>query len=144
VDLPAELFQAAAPAEAKALSEVRPSAKVGDIVSFRGYVGGRVEPFVEGRSMFLVADAVQAAACVDDMSCSTPWDSCCTASDVIAANSATIQVVDVEGQVLKTGLNGKGGLAPGATVTVTGKVREAGDGAFIVDASGIALAPPAP
>ena len=136
--LPDSLFAPAAAADAKPLSEVRATAKAGDTVSFVGYIGGREEPFVEGRAMVLVADASKAPACTDH--CKTPWDACCAPPEDIAANSATVQVVDAAGAPLKVGLMGQGNLDNGTTVTVTGKVREVGPALFVVDAQTIAAA----
>lgn len=136
--LPAGLF-GAAPADAKALSEVRAAAKKGDAIAFTGYIGGREKPFTDGRAIFLVADSVKAPACGDE--CKTPWDACCTPGEEIAANSATVQVADASGAAMKLSLDGQGGLAPGAKVAVSGKVREAGSGVLIVDAERIAKLP---
>lgn len=140
--LPEGLFLKEAPAGAKKLHEVRVAAKAGDPVTFTGYVGGRAHPFTDQRAIFLVADAEQAPPCTDG--CQTPWDACCTAPEVIAASSATVQVADASGQILKAGLAGKAGLAPGAVVTISGKVREANSSMLLVDASGIWVAPRTP
>ena len=136
--LPSGLFASGTLPDGKALHTVKASAKQGDSVVITGYIGGREEPFTAGRVLFLMVDAEKAPACTEG--CETPWDACCTASDEIAANSATIQVVDGTGQVLKVGLEGKGGLAPGATVTIAGKVREASAAILIVDATSISAA----
>ncbi len=136
--LPEGLFLAEAPEDAASLAEVRANAKPGDKVAFTGYIGGRVEPFTDGRAIFLMADAEGAPACIPEHACETPWDACCEPSDIIAANSATVQVVDGEGKILHVGMNGINGLEPGASVTVVGTVRDAGESILIVDASGIA------
>jgi len=141
VALPATLFATPAPADAKPLSEVRATAKAGEVVTFVGYIGGREEPFVDGRAMMLVADKVKAPACTD--ACKIPWDACCTPAEDIVANSATVQVVDEAGAPLKVGLMGQGNLGNGSSVAVTGKVREIGEGIFVVDAQTIAALPAA-
>lgn len=137
--LPDGFFLAEAPADAPPLSQARASAAAGQEITFTGYIGGRAEPFTAGRALFLVADTEAAPACID--ACPIPWDACCTPGDVIAANSATVQVVDDEGRPLRLDLNGLNGLAPGAGVTVVGSVREAGGGILLVDASGVSVAP---
>lgn len=138
--LPSSLFVVNAPADAKPIAAVRSDAKAGDTVAFTGYIGGRPEPFTEGRAIFLVADPVAAPPCSDG--CKTPWDACCTPSEDIIANSATVQVVDVQGVALKIGLDGQGGLKSGARVAIAGKVREsAAGGVFIVDANTITALP---
>jgi hypothetical protein len=129
---------AAAPGDVIPVAEARRTAKTGDTVSLAGYIGGRAEPFTEGRAVFLLADSEAAPACTD--ACAVPWDACCTPRETITANSATVQVVDAGGMPLKVGLEGRDGLKPGATVTVVGKVREAGDAVMIVDATGLWVA----
>lgn len=140
--LPEGLFLKEAPTGAKKLHEVRAAAKAGDAVTFTGYAGGRANPFTDQRAIFLVADAEKTPPCTDG--CKTAWDACCSAPEVIAANSATVQVADASGQILKTGLRGKAGLAPGSAVTISGKVREANSSMLLVDASGIWVAPKKP
>jgi len=135
--LPEGLLLTAVPEGAVSLSEARANAAVGETVAFTGYIGGRVEPFTEGRALFLMADTENAPACTDE--CATPWDACCTASDTIAANSATVQLTDAEGKLLHLSLQGRHGLAPGAALTVVGEVRQANEAVFVVDATGIAV-----
>lgn len=139
--LPSDLFRDNAPADAVSVTEARAEAEAGERITLTGYIGGRVEPFTEGRAIFLLADSENAPACTDE--CSTPWDACCTSSDQIAANSATIQVVDAEGKLLPVTLKGKKGLEPGATVTVAGTIQEANDAVLIISADTLAVAPAA-
>lgn len=136
--LPDDLFADAPPADARPLAEVRRDATAGARVVFSGYIGGRAEPFTTGRAMFVVADRDEAPPCTDG--CPVAWDACCTPRDVIAANSAAVQVVDAAGQLVRTSLEGKGGLAPGADVVVEGVVRLAGDATMVVDAARIHVA----
>jgi hypothetical protein len=135
--LPAGLILDTPPADAQPLAAVRPGAKAGDTITFTGYIGGRAKPFTEGRAVFVVADLVAAPPCTDG--CPVPWDACCTDPDAIKANSATVQIVDAAGQPLRLTLSGVAGLTAGAEVTVTGTVREAGEGYLLVDAGGIAV-----
>jgi hypothetical protein len=135
--LPESLFAAAAPSDAPSLSEARASAEKGATVSFVAYVGGRREPFVAGRAIMLVADAEAAPACGDGEGCQTPWDACCVPIETKTANSATVQVVDAQGQPLKVGLEGAGPLKPGAKIVVVGVAREASADLFVVDATSI-------
>ncbi|MBI1293179.1 hypothetical protein GC173_18390 [bacterium] len=137
-ELPKKLFIAPGPMSPKSLSEVRATAKVGDEVVFAGYVGGREEPFVDGRAVMLMADASKVPPCTDG--CKTPWDACCEATEDIVANSATVQVVDESGAPLKASLMVPGTLDRGTSVTVFGKVREISDKLFVVDATSLALA----
>ena len=135
--LPEGFLLPQAPNDAIPISQARASAKPGADIAITGYIGGRAEPFSEGRAIFLVADSENAPACEDE--CGTPWDACCTPTETIAANSATIQILDGDGKILRLGMKGHNGLVPGAAVTVVGKAREANDAVLIVDASGIAV-----
>ena len=105
--LPATLFLATAPPNAKNLREAKPQARVGDEVVIEARVGGRVEPFIDGRAMFLVVDT-KVPSCKElhgDM-CKTPWDYCCEPRESLIKHSGTIQVVDAEGRVLQISLRG--------------------------------------
>ncbi|MDK2971981.1 MAG: hypothetical protein PWP23_1736 [Candidatus Sumerlaeota bacterium] len=133
--IPEGLFLEEGPADAVTLAQARATAKPGEEIAFTGYIGGRAEPFTEGRALFLVADSDEAPACTDG--CPKPWDACCIPSETVAANSATVQVLDGAGQALRMNLKGENDLAPGSRVTVIGKVREANEAIFVVDATGI-------
>ena len=77
----------------------------------------------------------------DDDHCATPWDYCCEPPESITAGTATVQFVGADGKPLAVELQGQGGLAPLATITVTGVVAEKDDaGLFIVNATGIHVA----
>lgn len=138
--LPAGLMLAAAPGEPRDVKPLKSEASEGDAVIVRGRIGGRVEPFVEGRAMFLIADMnlppCQAEG--DDACCTTPWDYCCEPKEAITANTATVQIVDGEGRPLKFDVNGVSGLKPMATVVVTGKIaKRDGEAALVINAEGI-------
>jgi hypothetical protein len=138
--LPKDLFAASAPPDAKPVADAIGALKDGDQVVLAGYVGGRAEPFVEGRAAFLLADEKKAPACSDG--CSTPWDACCTDGSVIAANSLNVMVVDAQGAPLKVSLNGQSGLKPGASAVVAGTVRGS-DKSLVLHASAIHVKPSA-
>jgi hypothetical protein len=56
--------------------------------------------------------------------CETPWDNCCDSPEDKKRGTATIQIVDADGRVLKEPVEGVGGLANLATITVTGTVAD--------------------
>ncbi|HLL88421.1 MAG TPA: hypothetical protein VK324_03885 [Tepidisphaeraceae bacterium] len=137
--LPTDLVLASAPAGARGVTDVRESAKPGDRVVVRGVIAGRGEPIAATRAMFTLLDpSVQTCDKSQDDGCKTPWDACCVTGDVIAANVATVQVVDADGRPLKAPLADVGGLAPMKQVTVVGTFRPSPDGkAATIDATGI-------
>lgn len=142
--LPASLFLAAAPADAKDVKDAKPTLKAGDKVVLVGRVGGSDEPFVAQRAVFTLVDR-RLKACGEgnpDDKCQTPWDYCCESRTDITANSATVQVVGTDGQPVKAELNGQKGLKPLATVTVVGTVTTAEGENFVITASGLFVTPP--
>lgn len=112
--------------EAKSIHSVRASAKPGEEVTIKGRIMGNASPFVAGRSVFILGDPEIIAACNDKPGdeCETPWDSCCNTPEEKKKGTATVQIVNADGRVLKEPLEGVGGLAKLATVTVSGKVAE--------------------
>ncbi len=139
VGLPAHAILAKAPSGAKPLPDVKASAKKGDTVTFTARIGGRDEPFVEGRAMMVVIDpAIPSCADTEGDGCKTPWDYCCETSEDIVRGTATVQFVGADGKPLAVSLQGQHGLDPLATVTVVGVVAEKDDdGVFIVNATGV-------
>jgi hypothetical protein len=135
--LPQGLILSAAPTDVKDVNALKGAAKEGDEVVLRGRVGGRVEPFVEGRAAFQIVDlGIKSCEQMPGDSCETPWDYCCEPD--VTKSSASIQVVGADGKPVKVGLKGVGGLKPLAEVTVKGKVAKASEGApLLVNATGI-------
>lgn len=124
--------------------EARKASEPGADIVVIGYIGGRGEPLVEGRAIFTLADAKAVTPCdaIPGDSCETPWDACCVSSEIKKASIASVQVVDGAGSVLKQSLAGFGGIKPGATVTVQGKVATGSSAAaLIVNASKIYVTP---
>lgn len=107
-----------------AIHKARTTAKPGDTITLKGRVMGNLKPFVEGRSIFIVGDTEKLKACSDTPGdgCETPWDNCCDSPEAIKQGTATIQVVDAKGKVLKEGIENVNGLKKLSYVTVSGKV----------------------
>jgi hypothetical protein len=105
---------------------IRTTAKPGDEITVSGKIMGNASPFVEGRSVFILGDPEVLTACNEDPAdkCTTPWDNCCDSKEDKKRGTATVQVVDKDGRVLKESIEGVGGLAKLADVTVSGKVAE--------------------
>lgn len=135
--LPGTLFAAVAD-QPISIVEARQNAVDGERVVLRGMVGGRLAPFVEGRAIMLLVDE---SLPLCQGCCDTPWDMCCERPDIIAAHSATIQVVDTAGQPLRTSLRGQAGLAPLVRVAVEGTVKRQGEAVFLVNADRLAIQP---
>ena len=98
--------------------------KAGDKVTVQGKIMGNTNPFIENRSLFILGDPETLTSCdlMPEDECPAPWDVCCETDKDIAAGTLSIQVVDSNGKVLKTGLEGKSGLKKLSTVIIEGVV----------------------
>jgi len=137
--LPADLFLDQAPPNARGVGEVKADASASGEVVLHGRIGGRRNPFVAGRAMFMLAD-LEMPTCDERPAdkCPTPWDYCCEPKDKLLASTATVQVVGADGRPLGIGLDGRNGLKPKARVVVSGRVsKRDGDSVLVIDATGI-------
>lgn len=123
------------------IPEARKMFKPGDEVLVNGRVMGVRNPFVEGRAVFVLGDNDTLTPCNEkgeDDHCPIPWDTCCDPLDVRTSGTATIQVLDDNGQVLSQGLKGANGLKELSRVTVSGVVAPmASAEAFVINAKAI-------
>ena len=144
--LPAGLFAAETPANAKDISEVRSAAKDGEEVLVRGRVGGRPKPFVDARAAMILTDMGMAPCnTIPGDTCSTPWDYCCEPPEEVARKSVLVQVAGADGKPAKASLEGSGGLQPLSTVVVRGKVqRGPDDKTLAINATSIHVEPVEP
>ena len=103
---------------------------------------GTETPFVDNRALFVVGDEGTLTSCdlrTGDQ-CRTPWDVCCEPADAIRAGTATIQIVDADGNVLKQSIRGVGGLKELSRVRVEGVVApQSTEDALIINATGIQI-----
>ncbi len=120
------VFAAPPTGEPKPIHLIRATAKPGDAITVSGKIMGNEKPFVAGRSAFVLGDPEVLTACNENPAdkCTTPWDNCCDSPEDKKRGIATIQIVGADGRVLKESVEGVGGLANLAAVTVTGKVAE--------------------
>jgi hypothetical protein len=136
--LPANLFLDKAPDGIQDLAAAKKSAKVGDEIVISGRVAGQKEPLAANRAIVTLLDnAIHTCEKSPMDKCPTPWDACCEPTDVLLANTATIQVVDAAGRPLKTGLRGVNGIEPLKELVVVGKVKGQEANTLVIDATGI-------
>ena len=138
----AAVFAASPTGEAKSIVAIRSTAKPGDEITVSGRIMGAVKPFVNGRAAFILGDPEVLTACneVPGDECETPWDACCDSPEDKKRATATIQIVDTDGRVLKEPIEGVGGLQNLSRVTVSGKVAEGSSSdLLIVNASAISV-----
>lgn len=134
---PEGLLSSAPLSGAVSVVDARKSIQPDTTITVTGYVGGREEPLVEQRAILTLADTEAMPQCGED-ECKTPWDACCVSSEISMASIASVQVLDVDGTVLKQTLSGFGGIKPGSAVTVQGKISpSSSDSVLIVNAEKI-------
>lgn len=130
--------------EASPIHMARQTIQPGDKVTVKGRVMGREKPFVDGRAAFLLGDPEVLTACNEkpDDSCETPWDVCCDSPEDKMRGTATIQIVDADGRVLKESVEGVGGIENLARLVVTGEVAEGSSAdVLVINASAIKVGP---
>ncbi len=111
-----------APSEWREIGEAKQNAQQGEQIVLRGRIGGRVKPMTEGSPAFVMMDAsIPSCADKEDDHCSIPWDYCCETPETIAANIATVIVVDESGNPVSSELT-SAGLEPLDEVIVVGTV----------------------
>ncbi len=124
------------PADAKSVVDVRKDAKDGDEVTITGRIGGDVDPWVQGRAAFVIADlSLQACSERPGDTCPTPWDFCCESG--IADSKATIKIVDDAGETVATDARELLGVKELATVTIRGQAKRDEAGNLTVLAKGV-------
>jgi hypothetical protein len=140
--VPADLFLAQAPAEARGVGAVKADPQASGEVVVYGRIGGRVEPFVSGMAIFLLADT-EMEACNEKGNdhCATPWDYCCEPRESLLAKTATIQVVGNDGKPLRVDLSGRHGLDPLREIVVRGEIAQREGDALVINATGIYVKP---
>jgi len=136
-------FTPSAPSNPSPIHLLRQSAKPGDTITLTGKILGREKPFVDDRAAFILGDASVLKPCneIPGDACTTPWDVCCESAEDKLANTATIQLVDQKGRVLKQGLKGVQGLKELSEVTLVGTVAPSSSSeALVVNATAIHIA----
>lgn len=136
-----------APAGAISITEIRKDPTPGREVTVAGDIIGRTEVFVPNRSMLILGDPEAITSCnrMPGDGCPTPWDVCCDDPDVIKASIATVQVLDEDGKLHKSGLKGLGGMKELSQLVVRGTIAEgSGPDNLIINATGIHIASVAP
>ena len=140
VSLPLVFVEKAIAGQPTPIHEARTLFKPGDEVLLTGLIMGVKLPFVDERAAFVLGDEATLTPCdlVHGDSCSTPWDVCCDPAPARMNGTATIQILDAEGKLVRTGLKGLNGLKELSRITVAGTVApNSSPTAFIVNAKAI-------
>ena len=133
-----------APADAKSIAEIRQSVTPGETITLKGKVMGSKAPFVAGRAMVVLGDPDKLTSC--DIKhgdrCATPWDVCCDDHDDIKNFTATIQVLDQDGKLIKLGLKGVNNIQELSHLIVTGTIADGSNADnLLINATGIYVQP---
>ena len=126
------------PTDAVEVGAAKQTAKKGDAIVLHGRIGGMREPISEGVGQFVIVDmAIKTCDQLHGDTCPTPWDYCCEPRESLAANNATVQIVNQSGRTIEVDLN-EAGLSPQDEVYVIGVVGDRpNEGVLTVKASGI-------
>jgi len=89
---------ASEPSDPLAVADAKETAAEGETIVVRGRIGGRKAPISADSPVFVIVD-LSLPHCGEDPAdkCPTPWDYCCEPKTDLAARSATVQIVDAEG-----------------------------------------------
>ena len=89
-----------------------------------GFIGGRKNPFAENRAIFILGDnTLETCDEKSDDSCPTPWDVCCEDRKKILSSTISVQVLDVDGFIIKGSLKGVSGIDSGKKIKIRGKLN---------------------
>jgi hypothetical protein len=132
------------PADALSIAEIRKSVEPGQTITLAGKVIGNRAPFVEGRAMVVLGDPAKLTSCDlrPEDACTTPWDVCCDDPGDIKNFTATIQVIDADGKLIKQGLKGINGIKELSQLIITGTIADGSNADnLLVNATGIYVKP---
>jgi hypothetical protein len=139
----ADLLLPDAPGKALTVTAARKLPTPGTEIVIAGDIIGKMDVFVENRAMLTIGDPAVITSCnrMPDDLCATPWDVCCDDPEVIKASIATIQILDADGKLIKTGLKGLGGMKELSSVIIKGTVAEGSNADnLLITATGIHIA----
>ncbi|MFP6769028.1 MAG: hypothetical protein VB859_12705 [Planctomycetaceae bacterium] len=106
-------------------------------VVIEGKIGGRVDPWVEGRAAFEIVDvSLKSCSDIPGDDCPTPWDYCCV-QDELSGARALVKVVGADGKPLAGGAKKLFKIRELQTVVVRGTVRRDDKGNLTVLAHGL-------
>ena len=125
------------PGDAEEVKSVHEAGGTDRDVVIVGKIGGRSDPWIEGRAAFNIVDrSVKSCSDIPGDDCPTPWDYCCTQDDLAGA-TALVKVVGGDGRTLFGDARKLFGVKELQTVIIKGKARKDDAGNLTVVASGL-------
>ena len=98
------------PGKSLSISDARAILNGGETVVLRGIIGGRLDALSNEAAAFIMIDETVHNPCVADGDdhCPTPWDYCCTSSEVTANASASVRLLGETGKTIMADLRDHG------------------------------------
>ena len=115
-----------APANPISVIEARKNPTAGTEVVVSGDIMGKDPVFVPNRALLTLGDPNVLTTCNrrPDDECPKPWDACCDDEDVRNQSIITVQVLDADGKLVKSGLKGLGDMKELSSLIVKGTVAD--------------------
>lgn len=141
--LPDSLFLSEEPTGIQGISSLKDKAKEGDNVVIKAVVGGRKKVFVSSRAVITVIDASVENPCLkEDGHCAKPWDYCCSPSEQLLSNMASVHILGADNRPLVIDLNTVENFKPLTTLVIRGTVGPRTDKtSLVINATGIFVVP---
>jgi len=117
--------------------QVREAAQDQEEIVIVGRIGGRSNPWVEGRAAFSIVDgSLKACSDIPGDECPQPWDYCCETAK-LPTSMALVKILDTEGNLIKTDARQLLNVKELQTVVVRGTAQRDEAGNLTVLASGV-------
>jgi hypothetical protein len=128
---------ASEPEDAQSVIDVRENAQDRQAVVVVGRIGGRENPWVEGRAAFSIVDlSLKACSDKEHDDCQTPWDYCCE-TDLLPEATVLVKVIDDSGNLVERDSRELLQVRELQTVVVEGAAKRDEAGNLTVLASGV-------
>lgn len=87
------------------VTQAKSNAQEGDQIIVRGRIGGRQTPISADSPVFTIVDLdLEYCGQTTEDNCPVPWDYCCETPSTIASNTATVQVLGDDVDLIGAGL----------------------------------------
>lgn len=126
------------PENAVAITDARAADNDGQEITLVGRIGGKKDPWVDGRAAFTLVD-MSKVFCHPEEGCPTPWDYCCAGD--LTDFRAFVKLTTPDGKTVGADAQEAFGLNELDTVVVKGTAKRDEDGNLSILANGIFVRP---
>jgi hypothetical protein len=117
--------------------QIREAAQDQEEIVIVGRIGGRSNPWIDGRAAFSIVDgSLKACSDIPGDGCPQPWDYCCETAK-LPTSTALVKVVDADGNLIKTDARELLNVKELQTVVVRGTAQRDEAGNLTVLANGV-------